>query len=273
MDFFSGVWYNKKTYGSRPLETFWEGCSTLGGFTLKIEVLGVRFDDLSPEEMVRTAASLIEAGGFHYAVTPNPEFLLTAQKNEAFRTVLNQADLSMPDGIGVVYASKILGRSLKGRVPGIDFAESLVAWMARTGKRLYLLGSKPGVAEAAAETLKGRYPGLIVCGTHDGYFQEDAPVVEAIRAARADVVLVGLGAPKQELWMARHGPETGAKFMVGLGGALDVFAGHVERAPEAWQRAGMEWCYRLIKDPKRINRMAKLPLVLVQAAGARVRGK
>ena len=133
--------------------------------TLKVELLGVRFDDLSPEEMVHTAASLIEAGGFHYAVTPNPEFLLAARKNEAFRTVLNQADLSMPDGIGVVYVSKILGRPLKGRVPGIDFAEHLVAWMARTGKRLYLLGSKPGVAEAAAKTLTERYPGLTVCGT------------------------------------------------------------------------------------------------------------
>ncbi len=241
--------------------------------TLKVELLGVRFDDLSPEEMVHTAASLIEAGGFHYAVTPNPEFLLAARKNEAFRTVLNQADLSMPDGIGVVYVSKILGRPLKGRVPGIDFAEHLVAWMARTGKRLYLLGSKPGVAEAAAKTLTERYPGLTVCGTHDGYFQEDAPVIEAVRASGADVVLVGLGAPKQELWMAQNGPATGARFMVGLGGALDVFAGNVERAPEAWQKAGMEWCYRLLKEPKRIGRMAKLPLVLVQAAGARLRGR
>ena len=241
--------------------------------TLKVELLGVRFDDLSPEEMVHTAASLIEAGGFHYAVTPNPEFLLAARKNEAFRTVLNQADLSMPDGIGVVYVSKILGRPLKGRVPGIYFAEHLVAWMARTGKRLYLLGSKPGVAEAAAKTLTERYPGLTVCGTHDGYFQEDAPVIEAVRASGADVVLVGLGAHKQELWMAQNGPATGARFMVGLGGALDVFAGNVERAPEAWQKAGMEWCYRLLKEPKRIGRMAKLPLVLVQAAGARLRGR
>ncbi|WP_347563670.1 WecB/TagA/CpsF family glycosyltransferase [Pseudoflavonifractor sp. 524-17] len=240
---------------------------------LKTEVLGVRFDDLSLEEMVHTAASLIEAGGFHYAVTPNPEFILSARDNEAFREVLNQADLSMPDGIGVIYASRILGRPLKGRVPGIDFASGLIAWAARTGRRLFLLGSKPGIAELAAASLRGQYPGLTVCGTHDGYFKEDAPVVSAIQEAQADVVLVGLGAPKQELWMAQNGPATGAKFMIGLGGALDVFAGVTQRAPERWQKMGMEWCYRLIHDPKRISRMAKLPLVLVQAAGQRVRGK
>lgn len=240
---------------------------------MKTEILGVRFDDLSPEEMVHTAASLIEAGGFHYAVTPNPEFILAAEKNEAFRAALNQADLSMPDGIGVVYASRILGRPLKGRVPGIDFADSLMAWMARNGKRLFLLGSKPGIAEMAEANLRKRHQGLLVVGTHDGYFKEDEPVIQAIREAQADVVLVCLGAPKQELWMAQNGPATGAKFMVGLGGALDVFAGVTERAPEAWQKAGMEWCYRLIKDPKRINRMAKLPLVLVHAVGARVKGE
>lgn len=240
---------------------------------LKTDILGVRFDTLSPEEMVHTAASLIEAGGFHYAVTPNPEFLLAARKNEAFRTALNEADLSMPDGVGVVYASRILGHPLAGRVPGIDFADQLMAWMAREHKRLFLLGSKPGVAELAAVNLRERHPGLVVCGTHDGYFKEDAPVIAAVRETEPDVVLVCLGAPKQELWMAKNGPATGAKFMVGLGGALDVFAGHVERAPEAWQKAGMEWCYRLIKDPKRIGRMAKLPLVLFQAAGERLRGK
>lgn len=240
---------------------------------MKREILGVRFDDLSPEEMVHTAASLIEAGGFHYAVTPNPEFILAAEKNEAFRTALNQADLSMPDGIGVVYASRILGQPLKGRVPGIDFADSLMAWMARNGKRLFLLGSKPGIAEMAEVNLRKRHPGLLVVGTHDGYFKEDEPVIQAIRETQADVVLVGLGAPKQELWMAQNGPATGAKFMVGLGGALDVFAGVVDRAPEAWQKVGMEWCYRLLKEPKRIKRMAKLPMVLFHAVGTRVRGK
>ena len=113
----------------------------------------------------------------------------------------------------------------------------------------------------------------MVCGTHDGYFQDPRPVIRAIQESHADVVFVCLGAPKQELWMAKYGPSTGARLMVGLGGSLDVFAGAVERAPEKWQKMGMEWLYRLLKEPKRIGRMAKLPLVLVDAAGARLRGK
>lgn len=193
---------------------------------MRTDVLGVGFDDLTLEEAAAAGAALVEAGGFHYAVTPNPEFLLAAKHNPAFRQALLGADLVLADGVGVVYSN-----------------------------------------------LKDAHPGLIVCGTHDGYFREDGPVVEEIRAAAADVVFVCLGAPKQELWMVEHGPATGAHLMVGLGGSLDVFAGVVERAPEGFQRLGLEWLYRLAKEPKRIGRMAKLPLVLVQAAGARLRGK
>ena len=214
----------------------------------------------------------MERGGFHYAVTPNPEFLLEARTNAAFRQTLLDADLVLADGIGVIYSAKILGRPLKGKVTGIDFAQRLLRWMAAQGKRLFLLGAKPGVAELAAAHLKDAYPGLIVCGTRDGYFTQDAPVVEDIRACAADVCFVCLGAPKQELWMAKNGPETGCSLMVGLGGALDVFAGVVERAPEAYQKLGLEWLHRLIKEPRRFGRMAKLPLVLLYALGARRKG-
>lgn len=240
---------------------------------LKTDILGVGFDDLTPEEMLERGAACLAAPGFHYAVTPNPEFILAGRKNPDFLAALNAADLSMPDGVGVVYAAKILGRPLKGRVPGIEFAQGMAATLARTGGRLYLLGSKPGVAEAAADKLREKYPGLTICGTHDGYFREDGPVVEDIRASGADLVFVGLGAPKQELWMQKNGPATGAKLMVGIGGALDVFAGTVQRAPERFQRMGLEWLYRLYREPKRIGRMARLPLVLVLALGARIRGK
>nr|WP_300169935.1 WecB/TagA/CpsF family glycosyltransferase [uncultured Flavonifractor sp.] len=237
---------------------------------MRTDVLGVGFDNLTLEEAVEAGASLVEAEGFHYTVTPNPEFLLAARKNPPFRQALLGADLVLADGIGVIYSAKILGRPLKGKVPGIDFAQRLLAWMANHGKRLFLLGAKPGVAELAAASLKSTYPGLIVCGTHDGYFKEDGPVVEEIRAAAADVVFVCLGAPKQEFWMVEHGPATGAHLMIGLGGSLDVFAGVVERAPQAFQKLGLEWLHRLIKEPKRIGRMAKLPLVLWYALGARM---
>ena len=240
---------------------------------MRTDILGVGFDDLTLEEAAAAGASLVEDQGFHYAVTPNPEFLLAARKDQPFRQALLDADLVLADGVGVVYSAKLLGRPLKGRVPGIEFAQALMGWMAKHGKRLFLLGAKPGVAELAAANLRDRYPGLILCGTHDGYFKEDEPVVQAIRESGADVVFVCLGAPKQEFWMAKHGPATGAHLMVGLGGSLDISAGVVERAPEGFQKLGLEWLYRLMKEPKRFGRMAKLPLVLVYALAGRIGGK
>ena len=240
-----------------------------GGKALKTEILGVHFDDLTREEAAREGARLLAEDKFHYVVTPNPEFILAVEKDPAFLDVLNSADLVLADGVGVVYSAKILGRPLKGRVPGIEFAADMLACLNEMGGRLYLLGAKPGVAEAAAARLEARCPGLTICGVHDGYFREDGPVVEDIRKSGADVVFVCLGFPKQEYWMKKNGPATGARLLAGLGGSLDVFAGVVERAPESWQRLGLEWLYRLTREPQRIGRMARLPLFLAAALGER----
>lgn len=227
--------------------------------------MGVGFDDLTLEEAVAAGEKLAQGPGFSYVVTPNPEIVDLARADAGYRDLLNGAGLVLPDGIGVVYAAKLLGRPLKGRVPGIDFATGLLDRLAKNGGKLFLLGAKPGVAEQAAERLKAAHPGLVICGTNDGYFKDSAPVVEKIKEAAADVVFVCLGAPKQEKWMAQYGPGTGAHLMAGLGGALDVYAGNVKRAPVLWQKLGMEWAYRLIRQPSRIGRMAKLPLFLVDA--------
>ena len=240
---------------------------------MRTDILGVAFDNTTMDEAVGRAMSLLEQEGPHLVVTPNPEIVRLAQSDREFAGLIAGADLVLPDGVGILYAAKILGRPLKARVPGVDFASALMDAMAKAGKRLFLLGAKPGVAEEAARRLAGQHPGLIVCGTHDGYFQEDAPVVQAIRAARADVVFVCLGAPKQEKWAAAHGADTGARLFVGLGGSLDVFAGQVERAPEGWQKLGLEWLYRTIRQPSRLKRVAKLPLFLCSAVGARLKGK
>lgn len=236
---------------------------------MRTDILGVAFDDVTLEQAVETAAGMIAAGGFHYAVTPNAEFVQRSEKDERFRCALNGADLVLPDGVGVVYAAKILERPLRGRVPGCDFASALCDRLAQEGKRLFLLGAKPGVAERAARNLENDHPGLVVCGTQNGYFGPDAPVAAAIRSTQADVVFVCLGAPKQEYWMIEQGPQTGASFLIGLGGSLDVFAGTVKRAPKGWQKLGLEWLYRLLKQPSRIGRMAKLPLFLLSACRAK----
>ena len=242
---------------------------------MKIDVLGVSFDNMTPEEAVAAGAALLEGEKASYVVTPNPEFILEARKNPSFQADLSGAALTLADGIGVVYAAKILGTPLKGKVTGIGFAEGLMAEMAKKGQRLYLLGAKPGVAELAAGRLMEKHPGLDICGTHDGYFKEEesGDIAEAIRQTGADAVFVCLGAPKQERWMAAHGQATGAKLLAGLGGSLDVFAGTVERAPEKWQKLGLEWLYRLKKEPWRWRRMIRLPLVLWYALLARLGGK
>ncbi len=238
---------------------------------MKKEVLGVCFDDLTREEAVQAGAALLEEDKFHYVVTPNPEFLLTAEKDREFLQVLNGADLVLADGIGVIYSAKIQGTPLKGRVTGIGFAEDMLSCLNRRGGRLYLLGAKPGVAEEAGRRIVERHPNITLCGVQDGYFRDEEEALLKVAAARPDLLFVCLGSPKQEKWMARWGRHTGARLAVGLGGVLDVFAGRVERAPEVWQNLGLEWAYRLKKEPWRAGRMARLPLVLVKAAGKRLK--
>ena len=230
---------------------------------MRIDVLGVGFDNLTLEEAVEAGMDLVRAPGAHYVVTPNPEIVEVCRADPAVMDIVNHADLVLADGVGVVKGAAMLGTPLKGKVPGIEFAMGLMGKLAKEGRSIYLLGAKPGVAELAGKRLIQQYPGLKIAGTHDGYFQEDAPVVEAIRESGAEVVLVCLGAPKQEKWMARNGAATGAHLLCGLGGSLDVFAGVVERAPKFWCDHGLEWFYRLCKEPRRIGRMMKLPLFLV----------
>ncbi len=230
---------------------------------MRIDVLGVGFDSLTMAEAVDAGMALLREEGPHYVVTPNPEIVEVCREDPEARAAVNGADLVLPDGIGVVKGARMLGTPLKEKTPGIEFAAGLMEKMAQEGRSLYLLGAKPGVAETAADRLRAQYPGLVVAGFHDGYFQEDGPVTADIRRSGAEVVFVCLGAPKQELWMRRNGGATGARLLCGLGGSLDVFAGTVARAPKFWSDHGLEWLYRLCREPRRIGRMMKLPLFLV----------
>lgn len=239
---------------------------------MRTNICGVGFDDLTMDEAVARAAELLASGRAVYAVTPNPEIVWMCRRDADLRSAVADAALVLADGVGIVYGAKILGRPLKARLPGIDFAMSLFPEMAASGKRLFLFGAKPGVAERAAENLQTQFPGLQVCGVCDGYFSDDAPLIAKINAAAPDLLLVCLGAPKQEKWMQANAGKLNAHLMIGLGGSLDVFAGVVERAPEKWQRLGLEWLYRLKKEPRRIKRMMKLPAFLLAVVWQRIRG-
>lgn len=237
---------------------------------MRVNILGVGFDNVTMEQAVAEGVRLLRTEGGHYAVTPNPEIVEICRADPEAMEAVNGADLVLADGIGVIYGAKLQKTPLKARVPGIAFAQKLMERMAQGGDTLYLLGAKPGVAQLAGENIVRQYPGLVLCGTRDGYFQDPEAVAREIAQAKPDLLFVCLGAPKQEKWMAQWGPLTGARLAIGLGGVLDVYSGQVERAPERFQKLGLEWAYRLWKQPSRIGRMAKLPLVLVKAAKGRV---
>ncbi len=236
----------------------------------KIDVLGLCFDNVTMEEALRSAERLLEKPGASVVVTPNAEIAYEATEDAAFCAMLNQADLILPDGAGVVLAAKLRKTPLKQKVAGIDFAAGLLQLFAKKGTKLYLLGSKPGIAELAAENMKMQAPGLVICGTADGYFRDENAVIEKINQSGAEALFVCLGAPKQEYFMFRHRDELHTvRLMAGLGGSLDGFAGTAKRAPEWMIRANLEWFYRLCKEPKRLGRMMRLPKYVIKAMGNR----
>ncbi len=218
------------------------------------------------QEAVACAEALIRRGRPAAIVTTNPELIMHAQRDRALARALAQADLVVPDGIGVVWAARLLGHPVPERVPGVDLAEGLMALAAARSYRVYILGAAAGVAEEAARRLATRFPGLAVVGTHHGYFsqQEEPAVIAAVRAAAPHILLVALGAPLQELWIARRLKECGVPLALGIGGSVDVFAGRVKRAPRWIQLMGMEWLYRLVRQPSRAGRMLALPRFAVR---------
>lgn len=232
----------------------------------RIDVLGVSFDDLTMDEAVEIALGFMQERRACYACTPNPEIVMAAKGDASLRAALSGAELVLADGVGITKAAAMLGTPLKSRVPGIDFASNVISRLAQRGGSVYLLGAKPLVAEAAAEKLTQTYPGIVIAGTNDGYFTDEAPVIGKINAASPDFLMVCLGSPKQELWMSANAGRLSCGLMAGLGGSLDVLAGNVQRAPETWRRLGLEWLYRVIKEPKRLGRVMKLPAFVLEAA-------
>lgn len=228
----------------------------------RVKILGVGFDNITLPDAIQNAYEMIGTGKKYRIVTPNSEIVYMAKSDLKLIKILNDSDMVVPDGVGVVYASKILKKPLEQKVAGIELGEGLVSKMAANGGKLFLLGAKPGVAQIAADKLCEKYPGLQIAGVHDGYFKEDGAVIDEINASGADVLFVCLGAPKQEFWMHKNQDAINTSLMLGLGGSLDVFAGVSQRAPDIWIKLGLEWFYRLCKEPQRIGRMMALPKFL-----------
>ena len=225
----------------------------------KVNILGAKVDMCTMAEAVEKVMSFFDTSGKKVIFTPNSEIILYASRNEEFMKTLNSADITVPDGIGVVYGSKIVRRPLPERVAGFDLIKNILPKMAERGLSVYLLGAKPGVADLAAQNLKNEY-GVMVVGTHDGYFKDDAEVLKDINDKKPDLLLVCLGFPKQENWIVENRDKLDVKAMIGAGGSLDVFAGEAQRAPEFYCKHGLEWLYRLKKEPWRFMRMTALPV-------------
>lgn len=230
------------------------------------EILGVTFDVLTMNEAVKKAMSFFEDGRKHIICTPNPEIVMEAQEDEQLMNILKAADLVVPDGIGVVWASKYSKKRIKERVAGYDLGQNLMKEMAKTNKSVYFFGGAPGVAAQAAKKMQKEYEGLRIVGVRNGYFsgKEEKEIIAEIKACKPDLLLVGLGAPKQEKWIYDNLRFTNAKVAIGVGGSFDVMAGTLKRAPKIYQKLGLEWFHRLISQPTRIKRMLRLPQFVIK---------
>jgi N-acetylglucosaminyldiphosphoundecaprenol N-acetyl-beta-D-mannosaminyltransferase len=236
-----------------------------------VNILGVNVDKVTFDEALTRAETLVNSEGVSAVFTPNPEIIMCARDDEEMREILNSADLCTADGIGVVYGSKILGDPVPGRVAGFDLTCALLEKLAKTGDGVFLFGAKPGVAETAKKNLEEKYPGIVISGTRNGYFkqEDETEIVDEINKSGARLLLVCLGAPKQEKWIASHKDELKVNLCMGVGGTLDVLAGTAKRAPEIFIKLNLEWAYRILKNPSRIGRFAALPKFVIEVLKAK----
>lgn len=230
-----------------------------------VNILGFGVDSFTFDEALDYAASM--SGQI---VTINPEMIENAHKNSEFSKVISDAELVVPDGIGIEIGLKILGHRVK-RIPGIELGKALIKNFSQSDKTVAFLGAKPGVIDRAINNLKNEFPKLNVVYSHDGYFEDDNDIIEAIVSASPDLILVALGSPKQEIFSCKLKQKLPNSVMIGLGGSFDVWAGDVKRAPEIYQKLGLEWLYRTIKEPYRIKRIfPTLPLFILRVIKERL---
>ncbi|WP_313341277.1 WecB/TagA/CpsF family glycosyltransferase [Sedimentibacter sp.] len=240
----------------------------------KLSIMGVRIDNKSMNETMEIIKNKIKNKEQYIIYTPNTEFVMMCYKDEEFMDLINKSHINVPDGIGLIYASKIKKHPLKEKVAGYDLSVNMLKLANDNNLKLFVVGGKPGVAEEAMENVHKKYPNINVAGSQHGYFKgthlgkngddEELIVLDKINKAEPDILFVGFGAKKQEQWIEYNRDKINAKIIIGNGGTLDGLAGKVKRAPDIFIKLGLEWLYRLIKEPKRIKRQILLPMFIVK---------
>lgn len=238
-------------------------------------ILGVPFVNITPEEAVDKVTSYLNNNGKSMIFTPNPEMVMEARKNKEFMEILNSSTMNVPDGIGIVYGSKFTPNKIKHRVAGYDLMLGVFDKMKDMDKTAYFFGGAPGIADRAKKAIEERFPGLKVVGTANGYFDKkrEREIIAEINALKPDLLLVGIGFPKQEKWIYDHINELNIKVAAGVGGSFDGWCGNVPRAPKFFIDHNIEWFYRLIKQPSRIGRMMQLPLFMIVVIRNKIFGR
>lgn len=237
-------------------------------------IFGVNINNTTLVETTTILESYLKGNSLKTIYTPNTEIVMIAKEDKALRDLINKGDLIIPDGIGLIYGSRIKKRPLTERVTGFDTSIKLLEIANEQGYSIYLLGGMEGVAKDAAINIKKTYPNIVISGYQSGYFkgshlgledqEEEKVIIEKINNEKPDIIFVGLGFPKQEMWIDANKKRLNAKVIIGNGGVMDILSGNAKRAPEIYQKLGLEWLYRLIKDPSRIKRQMLLPKFMIQ---------
>ena len=234
-----------------------------------IRIFGLRVDNVILDEATTIIERFLKEDRLRIIYTPNTEIVMAAKEDENIRNIINAGDLVTPDGVGLIYGSRIKKKPLRERVTGFDLSIKILEIANEKGYSLFLLGGKEGVAKAAGENIIKRYPNIKLAGFHHGYFkgshigrnnhEEELGIIHSINKAKPDIIFVGLGFPKQEIWIDANKNRLNSKVIIGNGGTMDILSGNAKRAPEVFQKLGLEWLYRLIREPSRIKRQMVIP--------------
>lgn len=238
-------------------------------------ILGVPINNVNLNEALNLVLLYLEGNEKKIVFTPNPEFIINALEDNEFMEILNKSNLNIPDGIGVVIGAKILGYNMRERVAGFDLVQSIFKRIKNTDKTVYFLGASEETVIAAKSMMEEKYKGLKIVGTQNGYFSEEEGniIIDKINSVSPDLLLVGLGSPRQEKWIYNNKDRLNVKVMIGVGGSFDVMSGNVKRAPKIFIKLNLEWFYRLITQPTRFKRMLKLPLFIIKVFKYKIIGE